>query len=32
MPKKEWVTEVEGKKIRVVNTWFSGAKLYLDGV
>lgn len=28
---KEWVTEYKGHTIRVVNNWFSGAKLYLDG-
>lgn len=29
--KKEVVARVEGVDIRVVNTWFSGAKLYIDG-
>jgi len=27
---KEWLTVYKGHKIRVVNTWFSGAKLYVD--
>ena len=29
--KKEVVANYAGHTIRVVNTWFSGAKLYLDG-
>tara|TARA_B100001142_G_scaffold308692_1_gene340450 strand:- start:467 stop:730 length:264 start_codon:yes stop_codon:yes gene_type:complete len=28
---KEWFADHEGHKIRVVNTWFGGAKLYIDG-
>lgn len=28
---KEWIANFEGHEIRVVNTWFSGAKLYIDG-
>lgn len=28
---KELIAEFEGHQIRVVNTWFSGAKLYIDG-
>lgn len=28
---KEWMTEYKGHQIRVLNTWFSGAKLYVDG-
>lgn len=31
MPKKEWVAEFKGHQIRVVNTWLTGAKLYIDG-
>ncbi|KAF0176532.1 MAG: hypothetical protein IV086_14635 [Hyphomonadaceae bacterium] len=31
MPAKEWVAEYKGHKIRVCNTWFFGAKLYIDG-
>lgn len=27
----EWTCEHQGHVIRVVNTWFSGAKLYVDG-
>jgi hypothetical protein len=29
--RKEWLGEYEGHTIRVVNTWFSGSKLYIDG-
>lgn len=28
---KEWIAEYNGHRIRVQNTWFSGAKLYIDG-
>lgn len=28
---KEWTCQHEGHAIRVVNSWFSGAKLYVDG-
>ena len=28
---KEWITEYNGHRIRVQSTWFSGAKLYIDG-
>ena len=28
---EEWNTSFQGHEIRVVNTWFSGAKLYVDG-
>lgn len=28
---KEWLAVYENHEIRVVNTWFSGAKLYIDG-
>ena len=28
---EEWNTRFQGHEIRVVNTWFSGAKLYVDG-
>ena len=31
MPVKELSITYKGKKIRVENTWFSGAKLYIDG-
>ena len=31
MPKREIVAEHEGHEIRVVNSWFGGAKLYVDG-
>lgn len=31
MPMKEWVTEVKGRSIRVVNTWTGGTSLYIDG-
>ena len=31
MPAKELNTTYKGIKIRVKNTWFSGAKLYIDG-
>lgn len=31
MPVKELIVPYKGKKIRVKNTWFSGAKLYIDG-
>jgi hypothetical protein len=27
-----WIARFEGHEIRVVNTWFRGAKLYVDGV
>lgn len=29
--KREWVTEYRGHKVRVVSSWFAGAKLYVDG-
>ena len=29
---KEWTVLYKDHEIRVVNTWFSGARLYLDGV
>ena len=32
MPMKGWVCRFEGRELRVVNTWFSGIKLYVDGV
>ena len=28
---KEWLATYENHEIRIVNTWFSGAKLYIDG-
>lgn len=28
---KEWIAEYNGHRIRVQNTWFSGARLYVDG-
>ena len=28
---KEWITKYENHTIKVVNTWFAGAKLYIDG-
>jgi hypothetical protein len=28
---KEWIAEHSGHRIRVQNTWFSGARLYIDG-
>ena len=28
---KEWIVQYENHTIRVVNTWFAGAKLYIDG-
>tara|TARA_B100001094_G_C17826953_1_gene621326 strand:+ start:43 stop:648 length:606 start_codon:yes stop_codon:yes gene_type:complete len=28
---EEWNASFQGHEIRVVNTWFSGAKLYVDG-
>jgi len=28
---KEWITTYENHTIKVVNTWFAGAKLYIDG-
>jgi hypothetical protein len=28
---KEWFADYGGYKIRVVNTWFGGAKLYING-
>lgn len=31
MPVKDLNVTYKGKKIRVENTWFSGAKLYIDG-
>ena len=31
MPQKEWVTEVKGHEVRVVNTWTGGTRLYIDG-
>jgi hypothetical protein len=31
MMSKQWITEYEGHRIRVVNSWFSGIKLYVDG-
>jgi hypothetical protein len=29
--KKEWVAEFQGHQIRVTNSWFGGAKLYING-
>ncbi|GGW64024.1 hypothetical protein [Alishewanella tabrizica] len=29
--RKTWNFEVKGHSIKVVNTWFHGAKLYVDG-
>jgi hypothetical protein len=29
---KEWSFEFENHQIRVTNSWFRGAKLYIDGV
>jgi hypothetical protein len=31
MPMKTWVCRFQDHEIRVVNTWFSGAKLFVDG-
>lgn len=31
MPKKEIIADHNGSHIRVTNTWFGGAKLYVDG-
>lgn len=31
MPMKEWTTAVEGHQVRVVNSWTSGTRLYIDG-
>lgn len=31
MPVKEWTASHNGKAIRVVNTWFNGARLYING-
>ena len=31
MPQKEWIAEVSGHQIRVVNTWTGGTHLYIDG-
>ena len=28
---KEWVAKYKNHKIRDINTWFAGAKLYVDG-
>ena len=28
---KQWIIERSGSTIRFVNSWFSGAKLYIDG-
>jgi hypothetical protein len=28
---KEWLVEFQNHKIRVTNSWFRGAKLYIDG-
>lgn len=28
---KEWIAVHDGHEIRVVNTWFQGARLYVDG-
>ena len=30
MPVKEWTAEAKGHKIRVVNTWTCGTKLFID--
>ena len=32
MPLKSWVTRHAGHELRVLNTWFQGAKLYVDDV
>ena len=32
MPLKAWVVQHAGHEIRVINTWFQGAKLYVDDV
>ncbi len=31
MPQKEWTTHVQGREIRVVNSWTGGTRLYIDG-
>lgn len=31
MPQKEWVTQVKGREVRVVNSWTGGTRLYIDG-
>ncbi|HEY3352088.1 MAG TPA: hypothetical protein VGQ83_02475 [Polyangia bacterium] len=31
MMTKEWITEFQGHKIRVVKDWLAEAKLYVDG-
>jgi hypothetical protein len=31
MPLREWISYYEGNEIRVVNTWFQGAKLFING-
>ncbi len=31
MPKKEWSTEINGHRVSVINTWFRGATLTIDG-
>ena len=31
MPIKEWSTVVNGRNVRVVNSWTGGTKLYIDG-
>ena len=28
---KEWLVEFQDHKVRVTNSWFRGAKLYIDG-
>jgi hypothetical protein len=29
--KKEWIAQIQGRQIRVTNSWLRGAKLYIDG-
>lgn len=31
MPIKEWSAVVNGRNVRVVNSWTSGTRLYIDG-
>ncbi|AKC86509.1 hypothetical protein [Pseudoxanthomonas suwonensis] len=31
MPQKEWIANVHGHEVRVVNTWTGGTRLYIDG-
>ncbi|MFZ5844106.1 MAG: hypothetical protein ACOY3E_14555 [Pseudomonadota bacterium] len=32
MAVKEWLAEVDGHEIRLINTWTNGAYLYIDGL